>query len=96
MQPLLESGKGYLEIEEQELPLYAGDRIFLLLGQHEQSRQAAKRMMQSARWLNLPAVRKGHVHQIPALHWNLNDALTRERLLHELPQLISKTAGMEA
>ncbi|WP_088548854.1 helix-turn-helix domain-containing protein [Paenibacillus aquistagni] len=96
VQPLLESGNGYLEIEEEELPLYAGDRIFLLLGQHEQSRQAAKRMMQSASWLNLPAVQKGHVHHIPALHWNLNDALTRERLLHELPQLISKKAGMEA
>lgn len=94
IQKLLETNQSYLEIAEDEIPIFAGDRIFMLISRNEVSKQAAMRMMKSELWQQLPAVRSGNVHVVNAMHWNLNDALTRERLLHELPLLIyHKTAA---
>nr|WP_240343874.1 AraC family transcriptional regulator [Paenibacillus sp. SYP-B3998] len=92
IQELLASGQAFMEITTDQLSAYAGDRIFMLLGHNEISRQATHALMQSSLWRKLPAVRNGYVYQVNALHWNLGDALTRERLLQALPLLLARTS----
>jgi len=86
---LLQEGIGFAEITTAELPLYAGDRIFMLLSTNDESRKATMSLMESRLWQELSAVQRGHVYLIEADHWNLNDALTKEKLLDDLPELIS-------
>jgi len=88
---LLQEGIGFAQIATEELPLYAGDRIFMLLSTSADSRQATMALMESELWQELPAVQSGHVYVIEADQWNLSDALTREKLLEDLPLLISST-----
>ncbi|MDK8180541.1 AraC family transcriptional regulator [Paenibacillus sp. UMB4589-SE434] len=92
IQHILDSGSGFMEINSGQVADYAGDRIFMLINGNELSRQATRRLMCSDSWQQLSAVRAGYVYQVNALHWNLSDALTRERLLQALPLLLSQTS----
>ncbi|WP_429842111.1 helix-turn-helix domain-containing protein [Brevibacillus sp. FIR094] len=88
MQEVLQAGYGFIEIREKDIPLYAGDRIFMLLSEDPESRQATAGLMQSDRWHSLPAVQNGYVYFVEAQKWNWSAALIRERLLHMLPLLL--------
>ncbi|RAT96330.1 AraC family transcriptional regulator [Brevibacillus sp. Leaf182] len=88
IQKVLQAGYGFIEIREEDIPLYAGDRIFMLLSEDPESRQATTAFIQSERWHSLPAVQNGYVYFVEAQKWNYGAALTRERLLHMLPRLL--------
>lgn len=88
IQEVLNAGYGFIEIREEDIPLYAGDRIFMLLSDEPESRQATAGLMQSDRWHSLPAVQNGYVYLVEAQKWNWGAALTRERLLDLLPVLL--------
>ncbi|MGG1443152.1 ABC transporter substrate-binding protein [Brevibacillus laterosporus] len=88
IQEILDSGSGFFEISEEALPLYAGDRIFMLLSANLESKQATDKLMDTPSWKNFPTVRDGYVYLIEAEIWNYADAMTREWLLESLPQLI--------
>lgn len=87
IQEILDAGQGFIEIAEEVLPEYAGDRIFMLLSTNTESKQATEELMKTSLWNNLPAVRNGYVYLMEAETWNYADALTREWLLESLPQL---------
>lgn len=89
---VLSDGLGYKEISTEELPFYAGDRIFMLIPGNAVSRQTAEVMMQSSLWGNLPAVRNGLVHVLEAERWNYGDAHTLVKLLNLLPELLLSTS----
>ncbi|WP_339265671.1 helix-turn-helix domain-containing protein [Paenibacillus sp. FSL W8-0187] len=89
---VLNDGLGYKEISTEELPFFAGDRIFMLIPGNAVSRQAAEDMMQSSLWDNLPAVRNGLVHVLGAERWNYGDARTLVKLLNLLPELLLSTS----
>ncbi|GLC88909.1 helix-turn-helix domain-containing protein [Lysinibacillus piscis] len=88
VQKLLQARLGYKEITVDELPQYAGDRIFMLLSDQLNAQIATLDLMNNDIWKSLPAVQKNHVYLIDAAKWNYNDAFTREKLLHALPQLL--------
>ena len=91
IQEVLDAGQGFSEISTALLPAYAGDRVFMILHDQPDSSQAANELMSSPLWQNLPAVQQGHVYLIEAAMWNLNDALTKEKLLDVLPMLLRKS-----
>lgn len=82
---LLDQKEPFLEISHELLPEYAGDRVFLIIS--EDTSQAAKDLMNSALWKNIQAVKNGFVYEVES-RLNLPDALTRDKLLDELPGII--------
>ena len=96
IQKILDTGHGFMEIPAEQLSAFAGDRIFMLLSGNPTSRQAAKDMMNSSIWNNLPAARNGHSYVLEAAKWNSGDALTRERLLDMLPRLLRTSSASGA
>ncbi|WP_068498779.1 AraC family transcriptional regulator [Paenibacillus kribbensis] len=88
IQKVLDEGHGFVEIEPNELPDYAGDRIFMLVPTAPDSRRTLERMINSSLWRSLPAVRQGRVYFVDADRWNWSDAMTRQKLLTTLPKLL--------
>jgi len=88
IQEILDAGKGFEEISPAGLPAYAGDRIFMLIPEKDESRQAMEELMSSALWHSLPAVRNNRIHVVEAEKWNYGDAMTREKLLEALPPIL--------
>ncbi|MFB4322976.1 ABC transporter substrate-binding protein [Priestia sp. BR_2] len=86
---VLSDGMGYQEISAEDLPAYAGDRIFMLLPGNPISKKAAENLMQSSIWHNLPAVQNSLVYVLEADRWNYGDAHTLVKLLNLLPELLS-------
>ncbi len=87
IQDAVDAQKGFEEISMEVLSQYAGDRIFILTPQVEESRQSVNNMVNSDLWKELPAVKSGHVYTIDILK-SSSDATTREWLLEELPRLM--------
>lgn len=85
---VLDQQLGFAEIEPKQLSAYAGDRIFMLIPEREDSRAAMEQLLHSAEWNRLPAARNGRVYLLDAAKWNSGDALTRERVLTLLPKLL--------
>lgn len=78
-----------MEIIRNELPAFAGDRIFMVLpSDDEMSRTAARELAGSKLWHELPAVRAGRSYLVEAISWNYGDALTRSHLIEQLPALL--------
>ncbi|MFK4300215.1 MULTISPECIES: ABC transporter substrate-binding protein [unclassified Paenibacillus] len=92
IQKVLDEGHGFAEIEPHQLPDYAGDRIFMLIPTAPDSKRTLERMLNSALWHNLPAVRQGRVYFVEADRWNWNDAMTRQKLLIALPKLLGASS----
>ncbi|AIQ51003.1 helix-turn-helix domain-containing protein [Paenibacillus sp. FSL R7-0331] len=88
IQAALDAELGFAEVDPQRLPAYAGDRIFMLIPEREDSRAAMEALLQSPAWLSLPAVQQGHAYLLDNSKWNFSDALTRERLLTLLPKVL--------
>ncbi|ASA19426.1 Fe3+-hydroxamate ABC transporter substrate-binding protein [Paenibacillus donghaensis] len=89
IKPLLKQGLGFIEVSLIELPLYAGDRLFVLLPEREDSKVALEQLMAGPLWRSLPAVQSGRVHLLDGARWNCGDALTREKFLGYLPKLLT-------
>ncbi|BBI32959.1 ABC transporter substrate-binding protein [Cohnella abietis] len=89
IQAVLDSNKGFAQLSMETLPEFAGDRIFILNPTEDESRQSTEAMMKSSIWLNLPAVKKGHVYYLDINKSN-SDAIAREWLVDELPKMILK------
>ncbi|MCE3199161.1 AraC family transcriptional regulator [Paenibacillus sonchi] len=88
IQGILDQELGFAEVDPAGLHSYAGDRVFMLIPEREDSRTAMERLMQSPVWRSLPAVQKGQAYLLDGTKWNSGDALTRERLLTLLPKLL--------
>jgi ABC-type Fe3+-hydroxamate transport system substrate-binding protein len=88
IQAVLDQELGFAEMDPSKLHSYAGDHVFMLIPQREDSRSAMEQLMQSPVWSSLPAVRQGHIYLLDGAKWNSGDALTRERLLTLLPKLL--------
>ncbi|RKN86023.1 hypothetical protein D7M11_05300 [Paenibacillus ginsengarvi] len=88
-----DAGEPYREIGEADLPLYAGDRLFVLMPDMRPSNQATRELMRSKVWKQLSAVQKGKVHVLEEAKWNLVDACTRERQIRLLPGLLGEAAS---
>ncbi|WP_019913063.1 AraC family transcriptional regulator [Paenibacillus sp. HW567] len=93
IQAILDQELGFAEVDPAKLHTYAGDRIFMLIPQREDSRAAMELLLASPLWSSLPAVRKGHVYLLDGGRWNYGDAMTRERLLTLLPRLLGGQQG---
>ncbi|WP_042162962.1 AraC family transcriptional regulator [Paenibacillus gorillae] len=87
VQDMLDADRAYKEIAEHKVQQYAGDRIFMLVPDRSDSRQAMDELLAAPAWNLLPAARNGHVYLIDS-KWNSGDGYTSEKLLHYLPQLL--------
>lgn len=88
IQTVLDAGKGFEEISMELLPEVAGDRIFILTPIPEDAVQSTNEMMKSRLWSDLPAVKNGHVYQLP-IRLSESDATTREYIIQQLPELLN-------
>ncbi|MDK8194399.1 ABC transporter substrate-binding protein [Paenibacillus sp. UMB7766-LJ446] len=89
----LAAGRAYKQISSEAVRQYAGDHIFVLLPEESVARQATEKLMQSSSWRALPAVKKGQVYGVEELTWNLGDAMTHNRLLTLLPELLRRSSS---
>lgn len=85
---ILDGELGFAEVDPARLPFYAGDHIFMLIPERQDSRVAMEKLLDSSLWKNIPAVRKGRAYLLDGSKWNYGDALTREKLLTLLPKLL--------
>ncbi|WP_342477032.1 helix-turn-helix domain-containing protein [Paenibacillus sp. FSL H7-0350] len=90
---ILDKDLGFREVDPAMLHSYAGDRVFMLIPEREDSREAMQELLQTELWSSLPAVEQGHAYMLDGAKWNSGDALTRERLLTLLPRLLGAQKG---
>lgn len=89
IQQVLDDDMGFQEISLEVLQEYAGDRIFLLTPVAEEAKQSTDKLLESAVWKSLPAVKNGFVYTQDITKTS-SDATTREWLLGELPAMLGK------
>ena len=89
IQQVLDNDMGFQEISLEVLQEYAGDRIFLLTPVAEEAKQSTDKLLESAVWKSLPAVKNGFVYTQDITKTS-SDATTREWLLGELPAMLGK------
>ncbi|MFK4300214.1 iron complex transport system substrate-binding protein [Paenibacillus sp. RC254] len=87
VQKVLDEDQGFVQISPEVIGQYAGDRIFILNTPIAEAKQSTEQLMKSKLWLQLPAVKQGHVYA-QDIGKTESDATTREWLLEELPKLI--------
>ncbi|MNI54032.1 Iron(3+)-hydroxamate-binding protein FhuD precursor [compost metagenome] len=80
----------WTEISLEVLPEYAGDYIFLVkASEDEEALKQTEELQNSAVWKNIPAVKNGHVYVVSS-RWALNDPLTLDWLLDQMPAALMK------
>ncbi|MRN51709.1 ABC transporter substrate-binding protein [Paenibacillus monticola] len=89
IQEVLDANNGFAEISMELLQEYAGDRIFILNPVADEAKVSTEELLKNEIWKNLPAVKKGQVY-FQDIEKTSADATTREWLLQELPNLLSK------
>lgn len=78
------------EISLEVLADYAGDRVFFVTTSGgEESVQEVKDLLNGPVWNSVPAVKNGHAYVVDT-RWALNDPLTLDWLLDEMPKLLMK------
>ncbi|OME76455.1 hypothetical protein BK120_28520 [Paenibacillus sp. FSL A5-0031] len=92
VQDILKSGRPYKEITEKTIQQYAGDRVFMMLPENEESKAAMEKLVNSPIWRNLPAVKNGFSYVLDERDWNQEDASARDKLLLLLPELLNQTS----
>ncbi|NQX66176.1 hypothetical protein HQN90_08570 [Paenibacillus alba] len=85
---MIDEGIDFQRISSDRIESYAGDRLFLLVGEDQRSIHSAKELMQSPLWHELSPVRNNLVHILDA-KWNYDDSITLERLLMALPGILT-------
>lgn len=84
-----EKGVSFVEVSEEVLSEYAGDYLFVIIPDNDESQTEADRLLQSPVWGTLPAVQKGNVY-IASAEWNTDNLLALEQLLEKLPQWMQR------
>ncbi|WP_186323369.1 ABC transporter substrate-binding protein [Paenibacillus xylanexedens] len=79
----------FIELSEELLPEYAGDHLFVLTQDNNESKTESDDLQKSPLWKNLPAVKAGHVYTASA-DWNTDNLLALEQLLKELPKWMNR------
>ncbi|WP_138753133.1 helix-turn-helix domain-containing protein [Paenibacillus sinopodophylli] len=92
VQQMMNSGRPYKEITAKTIHHYAGDRVFMMLPESPESKEAMNELMSSPLWRNLPAVKNGYSYLLDERDWNYEDATTRDTLLSLLPQLLTQSS----
>lgn len=82
---IVDNNQTFIELSEELLPEYAGDHLFVLVLDNEESQTESDRLLQSTLWKSLPAVQQGRVYTASA-EWNTDNLLALEQLLDELPK----------
>ncbi|MBN2982527.1 ABC transporter substrate-binding protein [Cohnella algarum] len=86
---MIDQNQSFAQVSSELLPDYAGDWLFVLTDQDETARAATDSFASAAVWKSIAAVENGQVFYIPT-KWNFDDAITKERLLDELPVIMNK------
>jgi iron complex transport system substrate-binding protein len=89
IQKVLDADMGFQEISMEVIQEYAGDRIFLLTPVADEAKKSTDKLLESAVWKSLPAVKNGYVYTQDIMKTS-SDATTREWLLGEIPQMLNK------
>ncbi|WP_369435987.1 ABC transporter substrate-binding protein [Lysinibacillus fusiformis] len=84
-----QKGVSFVEVSEEVIPEFAGDHLFVLIQDDDESKTQADQLLQSPLWGNLPAVKKGNVYVVPN-ELNTDNLLALEQLFKELPQWMHK------
>ncbi|GGI45055.1 hypothetical protein GCM10008018_10180 [Paenibacillus marchantiophytorum] len=87
---MMDMGVKYQEISAEMIEAYAGDRLFLLVGEDQCSLDSAKLLVNSPLWRELSPVQNNLVYLMDA-KWNYDDSITLERLLNVLPDVLRKS-----
>ncbi|MFF2886986.1 ABC transporter substrate-binding protein [Paenibacillus sp. NPDC057967] len=83
-------GVSFVEVSEEVLPEYAGDHLFVLVQDTDESKSESDRILQSPLWGTLPAVQKGNVYVVSS-EWNTDGLLALEQLYKELPKWMQRS-----
>jgi iron complex transport system substrate-binding protein len=89
IQKVLDADMGFQEISMEVIQEYAGDRIFLLTPVADEAKASTDKLLESAVWKSLPAVKNGYVYTQDIMKTS-SDATTREWLLGEIPAMLNK------
>lgn len=89
IQKVLDADMGFQEISMEVIGEYAGDRIFILTPVADEAKQSTEKLLTSAVWKSLPAVKNGKVYTQDIMKTS-SDATTREWLLSEIPAQLRK------
>lgn len=82
---IIDEGLTFASVSAELLSEYAGDHLFVLVQNNEESQTEADLLLESSLWKTVPAVEKGNVYTASA-DWNSDGLLALEELLEELPQ----------
>ncbi len=80
----------FIVLPEELLPEYAGDRLFMLTLNSDESKDEVEKRVQTSLWNGLPAVREGKVYTASA-DWNTDTLLALDQLLNEIPKWMNKS-----
>ncbi|WP_240546308.1 ABC transporter substrate-binding protein [Paenibacillus artemisiicola] len=88
---LIDKDERFSLVSEEVLPSFAGDELYVLTDEAEETATATKALLGSRVWSTIPAVRNGRVTVMNS-RWNFDDPVTRERLLDELGKVMAEKA----
>ncbi len=80
-----QEGVSFVNISEEVLSEFAGDHLFVIVQDDDESKTVADRLLQRPIWATLPAVQKGNVYVVPS-EWNTDNLLALEQLFKQMPQ----------
>jgi iron complex transport system substrate-binding protein len=80
------------DISLEEIPQYAGDRIFVVVTDADGD-SAYKAAQQLSIWSNLPAVKNNKVYEIPADKWFAYDPITVNITLDEAVRILTRNGS---
>lgn len=80
-----QEGVSFVNISEEVLSEFAGDHLFVIVQDDDESKTVADRLLQRPIWATLPAVQKGNVYVVPS-EWNTDNLLALEQLFEQMPQ----------
>lgn len=86
IQKMLDNGVSFEEFSKERLGEVAGDHLFLMVSLDD-SKAEFERFIENPLWKNLPAVKNGHAYLVDA-KWGYDDAITKQRILGELPTIM--------
>ncbi|MFS0838819.1 ABC transporter substrate-binding protein [Paenibacillus sp. 1P03SA] len=85
-----EKGVSFVKVSEEVLSEFAGDHLFVVVQDDDESKTESGQLLKSPVWKTLPAVQKGHVYVVSA-EWNTDGLLALEQLFKQLPQWMKRS-----
>ncbi|WP_255305237.1 ABC transporter substrate-binding protein [Paenibacillus sp. Mc5Re-14] len=86
---LIDKKERFATISNEVLPSFIGDELFILSDQSQETIATTRNLMNSEVWKTIPAVQNKRVYTLDS-SWNFDDAITRERLLEQIPDLMKQ------